>query len=894
MKLCLLTLSSLALSWCQGTQEITPAYHIVHISDLGIDFNKLLLSEPMGHCNCTDTEQSVSEPDTTSSSTHASTSATTTVPGGGSEAQLEMPEIPQGSIYSPQVWMDHYARQQQRKLDYLTMYKLDPGLQAKLESFQEEMTELISANATSADISMLGRNSSNTTAHSCKATCEVNSNISLSARVMSMVHAATERASEILRKNGNHTVALLWTGGHRRDQNEANLIRTLIQACPDMMKRLDELIVGILTGLTKSLQSVPIVYAIGPYDTFEPFRLPAGPNANLDFLADLWKSAIPADQMEVFRQGGYYALDIVHDSNSTNTTNIQVSSANGTNTSTGNSTDSGHGDGIRIRIISLNTYYFAKYNDLVCDCNDFGSPGRKQLLWLNNQLVDAAEKGMTTYIVGHLAPSRQVYKSACYAGYMKLLQDFAPTIRTEYPSVTGQFFDRMHRCSCEDRGQIRRAGTSLESRIAQLPMTESFIFRYDDHDGADIANVLLSPNMMRKKRPCRRPSIYPRPPCPCSSRRRFPIRRRSNHACGMQPYWNTSFPISSWHTLNNSAAFGAAIKNGTVNDTDRTAAANLTAATNLTALNATGNNITATSNLTAANSTDNNATSNLTSATEAGNNVSSADTGKKSESNSTDTIPTSPLLSNSTTNSTVDSTNSTANSTNSTVNSSNSTGNMSLMETPDAIVVRSDPSKKAPSAKAEIVVSELALPDMRKSEASIAPPSCEENVLEDMISDTIQSFFGNQEEKEALECKRLKSRERRGFRSEPLRWYNNMARSLADIPVPEPLQPVLVLSQDPLPDLGHCLDDSLRSNTPEHQNLLSMMDDVIAACVPVPIRKSPSPTASCRTKEVPIKHDSHSRHRPRPCHKKRRVKKRSCHSSAPSLNILDMDLDSDW
>jgi hypothetical protein len=852
--------------------ETTPAYHIVHISDLGIDFNKLLLQEPMGPCNCTDgpmtnvsklaANETLQNEPKESTSTNADPSSKSSALKATSKESYQTIVIPKDSIYPQKVWLDHYQREQQRKIAYLKAYNLDSELQGKLDEFEKQISELLENNelvsqdgsgsiSKTQNSSLLSFNgtlpasdatSGSRNSSTCRDTCETNSNISLSSRVMAMVRAATERATQILQQNGNHTVALIWTGGHRREQEEASLIRTIIRSCPDMMMRLDELIVGILTGLTKSLHSIPIVYSIGPYDTFEPFRLPAGPNANLDFLTELWKAAIPTEQLSIFRQGGYYAVDIIRNS----TLNPEAPLApdtNGTALGSGkdavnvtiiapkkndanSSTDKDEDTNImRIRIISLNTYYFAKSNDLVCDCDDFESPGRKQLLWLNNQLVDAAEKGMTAYIVGHLAPSRDTYKPACYRGYMRLLQDFgqssvvsadsegnriipealddgiesvseglqlsAAIPRKFAPRVTGQFFDRVHRCYSSTPMRKRRCGKAHKrSLVRKCPQRSRYMqasslvkpvkvsrnfdnrisilknqcngpvkSRLDDLSyDTDIANVLLLPNMMRKRK-CKRSTSFP----------------RGCHTSGLSLQVSNS--SASTNTTNITTSLNATyIKNYTMEiqnlTLDNITAGNSSSASQASLFNTTNTTLPY-SNSTVQNTTLKNSTASL----------------NQSLDNSTSNSTKSPLVSDSSIKEDPPTTTMISNS------STSIKGQNMSFKSNETISIDQEQVKEQPTKKPEIIVSKLTLPE------ALSPPvdmnGAEHNVLENLISDTMQSFFGPRSDADigpkACECLNsyISKRSRRNSRDdadylprgleaqEPRRWYNNVARSLS-------------------------------------------------------------------------------------------------------------------
>lgn len=656
------------------SKAISPAYHIVHISDLGIDFNKLLIKEHLSPCkekNIVSTTKNTNQTTNPKMSKNITNSVNSDASSFDSIAETRNLNllVPNNSIYSEQVWIDHYKREQQRYFAYIQTYHLDKILQGKLNDFEKKISEMISSSFNTSRVGLDNELSNMSTTIKNDSICESNSNISLSSHVMEMVQSAIEKARKILRKNENRTIALIWTGGHH-SQAEESLIRTLIQACPDMLKRLDELIVGILKSLTDSLNHIPIVYAIGPYDTFEPFRMPKGPNKNLQFLSELWENVIPPSQMNIFRRGGYYALDIL-----------------------GNDTiNDASNDTIRIRIISLNTYYFAKSNDLVCDCDDFESPGRLQLLWLNSQLIDAAEKGMTTYIVGHLAPSRVYYKPACYAGYMRLLQDFKQD-PVELPRVTGQFFDRVH-CMQSISPYIDRDLLRMESE-------------------RDISNVLLLPRMMRRKKclKCVKASV-PIHPIMLDNRT---ISNNTIPTC-----------LRTRITSNNLSDNSSKILNSTVSD-------------NTTVMNT-------------------NLTKNLVTTLNASCLENSTNTTTKHDALNL------PIV----------------------IHTCENNHGENVQERKNIAVMMADRRKLTP----EIVVSKLTVPEQKSSRSKVLLQN--RNILEDMISDTMKSFFGKDDSDSEDDSEREKSLQNDKdvycSAEEECRWYHNFPRSLQDtksIPIPD-------------------------------------------------------------------------------------------------------------
>lgn len=793
----------------------SPAYHIVHISDLGIDFNKLLLKENLTPCVGT---EEINTKSTQGKEIVESKRNDSDIVGAIDPklvATMDTQDlsylVPNNSIYSPEVWIDHYKREQQRYFAYIQTYHLDADLGDKLKDFEKRVSELLPSNGamiqksnTSSIQSKLSGNISTTLKGNA---CEANSNISLSSRVMEMVQVAIEKATKILQRNENRTVALVWTGGHH-PQTEESLIRTLIQSCPDMLKRLDELIVGILKSLTNSLNYIPIVYAIGPYDTFEPFRMPAGPNENLEFLSTLWKDVIPASQVKTFRRGGYYALDIL-----SNDTISDISN-----------------DTIRIRIISLNTYYFAKSNDLVCDCDDFGSPGRRQLLWLNNQLVDAAEKGMTTYIVGHLAPSKLYYKPACYAGYVRLLQDFNRE-PIELPRVTGQFFDRVH-CMQTIPPYINRDVLRME-------------------DEYDISNVLLLPRMMKRKKTlrCVKPPIIS--PTVMVDHTRVIV----NNATSQKTNQSNSTVIPSSTSTLATKTMGPSSNTTTITPANTNATIGSSNTTNL----ATNYTLNMSREYGSENMTFQNSTANTTT------NSSNIPT------------PSFPLV----------------------IHTCETNHGENLQERKNIASMMADRRRKSEKPKnPEIVISNLVIPEQKKVQDTIAT-SHGGNILEDMISDAMKSFFGKDDSDITDDCGKEQpsfAEERRNMycpAEEERRWYHNFPRSLQ-----EELPSVMVIDDGRISQCNRAEDALSMIQAIARNQIFPMMNNVQVA--PRPLLQPVTDSISSRPHQ---RKRSKTPYRPTIvdkmlCSRKKRTDPLGqCQGSGKSkhsFNLLDMDLDGDW
>jgi endopolyphosphatase len=118
-------------------------------------------------------------------------------------------------------------------------------------------------------------------------------------------------------------------------------------------------------------------------------------------LPRIWSDFIPEDQQHNFARGGYYALDAIPDS---------------------------------LILISLNTLYFYDSNKAVDGCPPYKGfsadidPGTEQLLWLEQQLIIARERGSQVWLTGHVPPTRANWYEGCYLTYGDLMLSFHDTI----------------------------------------------------------------------------------------------------------------------------------------------------------------------------------------------------------------------------------------------------------------------------------------------------------------------------------------------------------------------------------------------------------------------------------------------------------------------------------
>jgi endopolyphosphatase len=152
-----------------------------------------------------------------------------------------------------------------------------------------------------------------------------------------------------------------------------------------------------------NLANVPLVYTIGNLDVVPKDELKAGPNKILDGLSRVLENILPKDQLEFFRQRGYYVRNVIPG---------------------------------KLTIVSLNTMYFAKYNNVIQGCNagkkEDQSPGATQLTWLEDTLQSFRSAGVGVYLVGHAPPTLDVWMNSCLDRFSAISVEFKDVIKGQF------------------------------------------------------------------------------------------------------------------------------------------------------------------------------------------------------------------------------------------------------------------------------------------------------------------------------------------------------------------------------------------------------------------------------------------------------------------------------
>lgn len=189
---------------------------------------------------------------------------------------------------------------------------------------------------------------------------------------------------------------------------------------------------------------IPIIPSFGNNDVF-PHNQIGGPEVDGDllmFYERMWRSWMPMQQRSMFRQGGYYVVQVAP----------------------------------RLNVLTLNSMYFYSKNSAVHNCLHPDSPAAIQLVWFEDQLQKARRENERIYVIGHVPPSPRDYKGTCLAAYMRIATSYTDVIM-------GHFFAHLnmdHFLMFDGREDAKSAPIvpALNHHLQQ----ESFKSNVDQHD----------------------------------------------------------------------------------------------------------------------------------------------------------------------------------------------------------------------------------------------------------------------------------------------------------------------------------------------------------------------------------------------------------------------------
>ncbi|KAG2056419.1 hypothetical protein BDR06DRAFT_970153 [Suillus hirtellus] len=184
---------------------------------------------------------------------------------------------------------------------------------------------------------------------------------------------------------------VIWTGDNARHDEDHEIPRPL-----------DE-VFALNRAVAKKMEDVflkkgiPVVPSLGNNDVWphasgfyvdDPFVFLTSTTAEY-FISSIWDAFIPSGFKTSFRNGAYYALEVIPDA---------------------------------LAAISLNTMYFYHNNKAVRGClvGDASDPGNLQFDWLEEQLEMFRARQMQVWVTGHIPPSDYHYFPECYYRYAEL------------------------------------------------------------------------------------------------------------------------------------------------------------------------------------------------------------------------------------------------------------------------------------------------------------------------------------------------------------------------------------------------------------------------------------------------------------------------------------------
>ncbi|KAF7724156.1 Endopolyphosphatase [Apophysomyces ossiformis] len=181
---------------------------------------------------------------------------------------------------------------------------------------------------------------------------------------------------------------VIWTGDNSRHDWDKTRKRKM-QNVLDLNQQATDMMIDAFWP------HVPIIPTLGNNDVFPHNQIGGKDQSSelLDFYEELWRAWIPQEQRETFRSGGYFAVDVVPG----------------------------------IRVLSLNSMYFYKRNDLVQSCAHKQSPAHKHLQWYRAQLLQARKDRVKVYVIGHVPPSRD-YRATCLDDYLRISLRYSDVI----------------------------------------------------------------------------------------------------------------------------------------------------------------------------------------------------------------------------------------------------------------------------------------------------------------------------------------------------------------------------------------------------------------------------------------------------------------------------------
>lgn len=173
---------------------------------------------------------------------------------------------------------------------------------------------------------------------------------------------------------------IIWTGDNSRHDNDVDFPRTESAIWDSNNYMVEKFMKTFGSKDPRKTFEIPIIPSLGNNDVYPHNLFAAGPSAQTRKLYQLWSSMVPEEQIHVFARGVTFMVEAIPD---------------------------------KLVVISLNTLYWFKSNNMVDGCKSKKDPGHLMFRWLAIVLKELRERNMKVWFSGHVPPSPKNYEISC-------------------------------------------------------------------------------------------------------------------------------------------------------------------------------------------------------------------------------------------------------------------------------------------------------------------------------------------------------------------------------------------------------------------------------------------------------------------------------------------------
>ncbi|XP_076068763.1 acid sphingomyelinase-like phosphodiesterase 3b [Oratosquilla oratoria] len=197
---------------------------------------------------------------------------------------------------------------------------------------------------------------------------------------------------------------VLWTGDDTAHVEDKYISR----------KKVLDIVRNLTESLSSSFEGVPVIPVLGNHDYSPKNQMPVGTSDFQTAVADMWRPWLNESQYSLFKQGGYYAVDVPN-------TNLTV--------------------------VALNTLVWYKNNNATA-LDPAAQDPAGQFQWAEEQLKGLARRGRKAFLIGHIPPGlfERFYQSeeGFYWYQPRYNEQFNKLVANHADVITGQFFAHHH------------------------------------------------------------------------------------------------------------------------------------------------------------------------------------------------------------------------------------------------------------------------------------------------------------------------------------------------------------------------------------------------------------------------------------------------------------------